>query len=191
MQSTRLLAAAGLIASGLSALTAQPQLPRVVQKDGRYALFVDGAPFLILGAQVNSPSAWPAMLPKVWLYHRLPARQYCRDTRLLGAVRTRAGPVRLFGDRHVAGASARARSSLGSALVWHLEERQFALHATVDEARSRTVPAHHGRERPPGGFAIAARERHTKRRPARICRAHAAFEDRRRAPNGHHGAGGK
>jgi hypothetical protein len=66
VQSTRLLAAAGLIASGLSALTAQPQLPRVVQKDGRYALFVDGAPFLILGAQVNNSSAWPAMLPKVW-----------------------------------------------------------------------------------------------------------------------------
>lgn len=41
-------------------------LPRIVQKDGRYALFVDGAPFLILGAQVNNSSAWPAMLPKVW-----------------------------------------------------------------------------------------------------------------------------
>ncbi|MDW5264786.1 MULTISPECIES: DUF5597 domain-containing protein [Acidobacteriaceae] len=41
-------------------------LPRIVQKDGRYALFVDGAPFLMLGAQVNNSSAWPAMLPKVW-----------------------------------------------------------------------------------------------------------------------------
>jgi hypothetical protein len=37
-----------------------------VQKDGRYALLVDGAPYLILGAQVNNSSAWPAMLPKVW-----------------------------------------------------------------------------------------------------------------------------
>ncbi|MGD0137927.1 MAG: DUF5597 domain-containing protein [Tepidisphaeraceae bacterium] len=41
-------------------------IPRIVQKDGRYALFVDGAPYLILGAQVNNSSGWPAMLPKVW-----------------------------------------------------------------------------------------------------------------------------
>jgi Beta-galactosidase len=45
---------------------ANKSLPRIVQKDGRYALFVDGAPYLILGAQVNNSSAWPAMLPKVW-----------------------------------------------------------------------------------------------------------------------------
>ena len=41
-------------------------MPRIVQKDGRYALLVDGAPYLILGAQVNNSSAWPAMMPKVW-----------------------------------------------------------------------------------------------------------------------------
>jgi beta-galactosidase GanA len=41
-------------------------LPRIVQKDGRYALLVDGAPFLILGAQINNSSAWPAVLPDVW-----------------------------------------------------------------------------------------------------------------------------
>jgi beta-galactosidase GanA len=45
---------------------ANQPLPRIVQKDGHYALFVDGAPFLMLGAQVNNSSAWPAMLPKVW-----------------------------------------------------------------------------------------------------------------------------
>ena len=37
-----------------------------MQKDGRYALFVDGAPYLMLGAQVNNSSGWPAVLPKVW-----------------------------------------------------------------------------------------------------------------------------
>src|ERR1017187_1073649 len=52
--------------AGLFAQTDQPLLPRIVQKAGRYALFVDGAPYLILGAQVNNSSAWPAMLPKVW-----------------------------------------------------------------------------------------------------------------------------
>jgi hypothetical protein len=41
-------------------------LPRIVQNDGRYALLVDGKPYLMLGAQVNNSSAWPAMLPKVW-----------------------------------------------------------------------------------------------------------------------------
>jgi len=41
-------------------------IPSLVQKEGRYALMVDNAPFLMLGAQVNNSSAWPAMLPKVW-----------------------------------------------------------------------------------------------------------------------------
>jgi len=58
-----LLAAA---VAGLFAQTDQPSLPRIVQKEGRYALLVDGAPYLILGAQVNNSSAWPAILPKVW-----------------------------------------------------------------------------------------------------------------------------
>jgi len=54
-------------ALALAPLFAQESpLPRVVNKDGRYALFVDGAPFLMLGAQVHNSSAWPAMLPKVW-----------------------------------------------------------------------------------------------------------------------------
>ncbi len=37
-----------------------------MEKDGRHALFVDGAPYLMLGAQVHNSSAWPGMLPKVW-----------------------------------------------------------------------------------------------------------------------------
>lgn len=46
-------------------------LPQIVQKDRRYALFVEGAPYLMLGAQVNNSSAWPALLPKIW-----PAMEY-------------------------------------------------------------------------------------------------------------------
>jgi beta-galactosidase GanA len=42
------------------------QLPHIVKKNGRYALFVDGAPYLMLGTQVNNSSGWPASLPKVW-----------------------------------------------------------------------------------------------------------------------------
>jgi Domain of unknown function (DUF5597)/Beta-galactosidase len=60
-----LLAACG----GAIALRAQVKerpIPRVVRKDGRYGLMVDGAPFLMLGAQAHNSSGWPAMLPKVW-----------------------------------------------------------------------------------------------------------------------------
>ena len=42
------------------------ETPRLVKKDGRYALMVDGQPFLVLGAQINNSSAWPAVLPQVW-----------------------------------------------------------------------------------------------------------------------------
>jgi len=37
-----------------------------VQKSGRYALLIDGKPFLMLGGQIHNSSAWPAELPQVW-----------------------------------------------------------------------------------------------------------------------------
>jgi beta-galactosidase GanA len=40
--------------------------PRIVQRDGRSSLFVDGKPFLILGGQIHNSSAWPSELPQVW-----------------------------------------------------------------------------------------------------------------------------
>jgi len=41
-------------------------LPSIVEKDGHYALLVDGDPYLMLGVQANNSSAWPAYLDKVW-----------------------------------------------------------------------------------------------------------------------------
>ncbi|HEV7138662.1 MAG TPA: DUF5597 domain-containing protein [Steroidobacteraceae bacterium] len=41
-------------------------LPRIVGSHGRYELLVGGKPYLILGAQVNNSSNYPAMLPAVW-----------------------------------------------------------------------------------------------------------------------------
>jgi uncharacterized protein DUF5597 len=41
-------------------------LPGFVQKDGRHAFIVDGAPYLMLGGQCGNSSAWPAELPAVW-----------------------------------------------------------------------------------------------------------------------------
>jgi beta-galactosidase GanA len=51
--------------AGYSQGTAHP-IPSIAQQNGRYALMVDGAPFLMLGAQANNSSDWPATLPKVW-----------------------------------------------------------------------------------------------------------------------------
>ena len=41
-------------------------MPRVIEKNGRHALLVDGKPFLMLGGQAHNSSAWPGMLPQVW-----------------------------------------------------------------------------------------------------------------------------
>ena len=40
--------------------------PKFVEKDGRWALLVDGQPYLILGGQLHNSSAWPSELPAVW-----------------------------------------------------------------------------------------------------------------------------
>ncbi len=53
-------------ASALYLITDIPSPPQIVNKNGHAALFVDGSPYLMLGAQVNNSSAWPAELPKVW-----------------------------------------------------------------------------------------------------------------------------
>jgi hypothetical protein len=42
-------------------------MPKVIEKNGRHTLLVDGKLFLILGGQAHNSSAWPAMLPQVWL----------------------------------------------------------------------------------------------------------------------------
>lgn len=52
--------------SNSAASTASSSMPRLVEKDGRYALMVDGTPYLMLGGQINNSSAWPGLLPKVW-----------------------------------------------------------------------------------------------------------------------------
>ena len=68
MKSFAVAIVAALFPFGLAAysqVTTHP-IPRVVQQNGRYALMVDGAPFLMLGAQANNSSDWPATLQKVW-----------------------------------------------------------------------------------------------------------------------------
>ncbi len=64
----RCIAAACLIVCALALVpvAAGSEMPRMVQKEGRHALLVDGQPYLILGAQIHNSSAWPEVLPKVW-----------------------------------------------------------------------------------------------------------------------------
>lgn len=60
-----------LLAAALACLLAtQPaaaaDLPRLVERDGRHALLVDGKPFLLLGAQAHNSSNYPDALKDVW-----------------------------------------------------------------------------------------------------------------------------
>lgn len=50
----------------LSAQVKEMPVPRIIEKDGRHALLVDGKPFFILGGQAHNSSGWPGMMPKVW-----------------------------------------------------------------------------------------------------------------------------
>ncbi len=55
-----------LLASAARPFAFGADAPKLVQKDGRYALMVDGRPYLILGGQIHNSSAWPNELPQVW-----------------------------------------------------------------------------------------------------------------------------
>jgi len=60
----RVVAAAIMTLAGLSTTAwAAEQMPRFVTGNGRHALFVDGAPYTVLAAQLHNSSAWPAVLP--------------------------------------------------------------------------------------------------------------------------------
>lgn len=62
----RRLVAAALALSAVPAAAQPASLPHFEHRAGRHALIVDGAPFLMLGAQANNSSNYPAVLPKVW-----------------------------------------------------------------------------------------------------------------------------
>jgi beta-galactosidase GanA len=66
---TRVVAAAALLLtaswSALARADAQ-DLPKLVEDHGRATLMVDGAPYFLLGAQVDNSSGWPDRLKAVW-----------------------------------------------------------------------------------------------------------------------------
>jgi hypothetical protein len=50
----------------VSAQVMEMPVPRIIEKDGRHALVVDGKPFLILGGQAHNSSGWTGMMAPVW-----------------------------------------------------------------------------------------------------------------------------
>jgi len=50
----------------LSLLACAQDIPHLEKKDDRFALVVDGRPFLMLGAQIGNSSSWPVSLPNAW-----------------------------------------------------------------------------------------------------------------------------
>jgi hypothetical protein len=50
----------------LAAPAPAQEMPRLVTKQGRHVMMVDGKPFFILAAQLHNSSAWPAVLDDAW-----------------------------------------------------------------------------------------------------------------------------
>ncbi len=60
------LALSAALIAGIASAQTTTEVPRIVTKGGRHALMVDGAPFLMLGAQVNNSSNYASALPQIW-----------------------------------------------------------------------------------------------------------------------------
>jgi hypothetical protein len=65
MKLAPLALACALVAQSAAAQTATP-LPRLESRDGHHALIVDGAPFVMLGGQVNNSSNYAEPLKTAW-----------------------------------------------------------------------------------------------------------------------------
>ena len=60
------LAVAFMSAGKICSQTGSGTIPKIIEKNGRHALLVDGQPFFMLGGQAHNSSGWPGMLPQVW-----------------------------------------------------------------------------------------------------------------------------
>lgn len=61
----QLVSSFGFVMLAAAGAAAAP-IPELVQKDGRHALMVDGAPFVMFGGQAQNSSNYPLALNKVW-----------------------------------------------------------------------------------------------------------------------------
>ncbi len=65
-KSLRCALVSALMSLSIAAWGQPENAPRLVKRDGRFAMMVDGKPFLMLGAQINNSSSWASTLPQVW-----------------------------------------------------------------------------------------------------------------------------
>lgn len=56
----------GLLDNSPLQAQSSPDLPKIINRDGRSALMVNDHPFFVLGAQIHNSSSWPTSLAKVW-----------------------------------------------------------------------------------------------------------------------------
>ena len=116
-----------LLILSLRLLVNASEMPQLLKKDNRYALLVDGQPYLILGGQVNNSSAWPASLPNVW-----PALEAMHANTVEAPVyweqmEPQPGKFDFSAVDELVERGAPASPASGSALVRDLEKREDAL----------------------------------------------------------------
>ena len=121
--------------------------------------------------------------------HRGAPRQHPRSPDLLGAVRARAGQVRHLDRGRASRGSPRAPGAARAPVVRHLEERQLALPADVDEAAAGAVPADHRQGRSSRRLAVAPRAGPARGGHPGLPRAHAPPQGGRPAAHRDPGAG--
>ena len=180
-----------VLAGGLTAQASDPSLPHLVRKEGRHALVVDGAPFLILGGQCHNSSAWPATLPVVWSAIDDAPRQHPRGAGLLGAVRAGAGQVRRLDRGRAARAGAREHK-VRLVLLWFGTWKNGSPHYMPlwMKRQPEMFPRIIGQGRSPRRFAVAPSRGPCSRPTARAFRALMRhLQGDGPAAHRHHGAG--
>ena len=167
-----------------------PTLPRIVEKDGRYALMVDGAPFLVLGAQINNSSAWPAVDVEGLADDGVAPSKHCRSARSTG---------RYWSPSKASSTTLRSTCCLAQArehhvrlvLLWFGTWKNGSGHyapdwVKIDNAKYPRVVNQQGRKY---GFSVSAFRVDIEGRQGRIRRVDAPLEGRRSATHRDHGAG--
>ena len=180
---------ATLALAGAAARAASSDVPHLVHKDGRHALIVDGAPFLILGGQCHNSSAWPKTLPGVW--SAIEALQANTLEAPISWEQFEPEPGRFdtsIVDELLAGARER---HVRLVLLWFGTWKNGSAHYLPAWMKrpARALPADRRQGRPACRLAVAPRPGPPRGRRARVPRAHAAPQDRGPQAHGDPGAG--
>ena len=138
----RKLLVGALLLSAPAAAPSQPNCPHLVQSGGKHALIVDGAPFLILGAQTNNSSNYPAVLPKVWPVVRELHANTVEIPVAWEQIEPQRGPVRFLLGRHAC-CRRRGSNSVRLVLLWFGTWKNTSpqLHARMGEVGHAALPA--------------------------------------------------